>query len=140
MTTEPDPAARPLRPSAIDWHLAAQLFARGLTPQAVARQAGCSRSQASRKLHHDPVFRALVAELRKADEPGFAERLARLSQSVHQAIETEVRSGNVRVVLWLADRLKLMSPKERAEHSADLSDLLRNLSKEELREFASLQD
>ena len=68
---------------------------------------GCSRSQLSRKRNHDPLFQDLIEEFRKM---GPEERLARLRHAVHRAIDRAVADHNVRVVLWLADRLRLVTP------------------------------
>jgi uncharacterized protein YgfB (UPF0149 family) len=127
-------AAAPCRP---DWRLAAQLLANGEPLAVVAKTLGCSRSQLSHKRNHDPLFQDLIEEFRQM---GPEERLARLRHSVHRAIDRAVADDNVRVVLWLADRLKLVtSPDERAP-ADELRELLNGLSPEELREFESLRD
>jgi hypothetical protein len=136
MSSDPDQPGPPAGPRPIDWVRAATLYARGARTGEIARTVGCSRSQAARKRRQDPLFQALIEALKPA---AAGSRLETLTESVQRAIEAEVRGGNVRVVLWLADRLKLLSPKERAAQ-ADLEALLRGLSREELREFESLRD
>ena len=131
-----DARAAPNRP---DWRRAAQMLARGDAVTAVAAEIGCSRSQLSRKRNHEPLFQSWVAEFQ---EGGLApdDRMARLRHAVHRAIENEVRSGNVRVVLWLADRLKLVTPPTEATPGQELQEILNGLSPEELREFQGLRD
>jgi len=68
------------------------------------------------------------------------ERLAHLRQAVHRAIEEEVSKGTVRVVLWLADRLKLVTPPSERTPGEELRELLNGLTPEELREFESLRE
>lgn len=132
-------APRTPRVRPIDWRHAAELFARGLTVAAVARRVGCSRSQASRKRNQDPVFRTWIEEFEAKIETPSPDRMVGLRQALHQAIDAEVRAGNVRVILWLADRLKLVAPQERPAEQ-ELKDLLGGLSQDELREFESLRD
>jgi uncharacterized protein YgfB (UPF0149 family) len=127
-------AAAPCRP---DWRLAAQLLANGEPLAVVAQTLGCSRSQLSHKRNHDPLFQDLIEEFRRM---GPEERLARLRHSVHRAIDRAVADDNVRVVLWLADRLKLVTSPDERTPADELRELLNGLSPEELREFESLRD
>jgi hypothetical protein len=127
-------AAAPCRP---DWRLAAQLLANGEPVAVVAKTLGCSRSQLSHKRNHDPLFQDLIEEFRRM---GPEERLARLRHSVHRAIDLAVANQNVRVVLWLADRLKLLTPPDERSPADELRELLSGLSPDELREFESLGD
>jgi hypothetical protein len=120
-----------------DWHRAARLLAYGDTVAVVARKVGCSPSQLSRKRNHDPSFRSWIEEYRRM---GPEERLARLRESVHRKIEDEVANGTVRVLLWLADRLNLLTPPSQRTPSDELRVLLNGLSAEELQEFQSLGD
>ena len=126
--------AAPCRP---DWRLAAQLLANGEPLAVVARILKCSRSQLSHKRNHDPLFQDLIEEFRQM---GPEERLARLRHAVHRAIDRAVADDNVRVVLWLADRLKLVTPPNERTPDHELQKLLNGLSDEELREFESLGD
>ncbi|MGH6918805.1 MAG: hypothetical protein ACREJ0_14010 [Geminicoccaceae bacterium] len=120
-----------------DWRLAAQLLANGEPLAVVARILKCSRSQLSHKRNHDPLFQDLIEEFRQLSP---AERLARLRHAVHRAIDRAVADDNVRVVLWLADRLKLVTPPGERTVSDELRELLNGLSADELREFESLGD
>ena len=46
----------------------------------------------------------------------------------------------MRVILWLADRLKLLEPPSERTPDRALRDMLGTLSSAEMREFASLRD
>lgn len=120
-----------------DWRLAAQLLANGETVATVAKTLPCSRSQLSRKCNHDPLFQDLIDEFRKMSP---AERQARLRHNVQRAIELAVANQNVRVVLWLADRLKLVTPPDERTPAEELRELINGLSPAELQEFESLRD
>ena len=104
----------------------------------VARRVGCSRSHLSRKRNQDVAFRRWIGEF--ADAAGEREPIGDLRVVVHAAIETQVRKGNVRVILWLADRLKLITPPSDRTPEQELHAILRGLSTDELREFESLGD
>ena len=133
MTAAPA-AGKRAAPSA-DWRRAAQLLAYGEGLAAVAEKLGCSRSQLSRKRNHDPLFQDLIEEFRQM---GPEERMARLRHNVRRAIDLAVAGNNVRVVLWLADRLNLLTPPSERTPGQELQDLVNGLSPEELREFESL--
>jgi len=62
-----------------------------------------------------------------------------LRQRLYDAIDTEVQNGNMRVILWLADRMKLIGPSEETEQNAALDDLPRGMADADLREFESLK-
>ncbi|MFW5833305.1 MAG: hypothetical protein ACOCYE_04315 [Pseudomonadota bacterium] len=67
------------------------------------------------------------------------DRVGALRTVLFDTIEKEVREGNVRVILWLADRLKILETQEqRASPTDELRTLLDDLSGAELREFVSL--
>jgi hypothetical protein len=132
--------ARRAKSRAIDWRQAAELLVRGLPAAAVARQIGCSRSQLSRKRHHDAAFRRWLEEFQDAVNGRERDRIGDLRLAVHAAIEAEVRNGNVRVILWLADRLKLITPLTERTPEQELSAIVGGLSPDELREFQSLRD
>jgi hypothetical protein len=128
----------------IDWRRAAELLAQGCTVTAAARQVGASRSQLSRRRNHDPVFQGWVRDL-EADRPGpldppsESSRLQALRERLHDAIDNEVQGGNVRVILWLADRLKLVTPTPAAaKQEPGLDELLGALGNEDLEAFRQL--
>lgn len=67
-------------------------------------------------------------------------RIGSLRQRLHDAIDAEVQGGNVRVILWLADRLKLVSPPDKVKSTSPLDDLLRGMTEDDLKEFESLKE
>jgi len=142
MTDRPHAAPRRAERRPIDWRLAAGLLARGRPVAAVVREAGCSARQLSRRRHQDPVFQRWVEEARQAQAQAERERgrIGDLRRVVQEAIEAEVRSGNVRVILWLADRLKLITPPSARTPEQELQDILGALSPAELNEFESLRE
>ena len=140
MTDRPEAGARRTEPRRIDWCHAAALLAGGMRLSTVARQIGCSRSQLSRKRHHDAAFRRLIEDSRQTTPMRERERIENLRLAVRTAIEAEVKRGNVRVVLWLADRLKLITPPSERTPDQELREILSGLSPDELQEFESLRD
>lgn len=72
-------------------------------------------------------------------EPAAENRVFQLRGILFDSIEREVRDGNVRVILWLADRLKLLDMAEtEASPASELRAMLDDLNPSELREFAGL--
>lgn len=128
----------PLKP-VVDWRMAAELLARGVSITEAARQLGCSRSQLSRRRNHDPVFQDWIKACETSLPPVRERRLGSLRQRLHDAIDAEVQGGNVRVILWLADRLKLVSPPDKAVSASPLDELLRGMTEADIKEFESLQ-
>jgi hypothetical protein len=135
MTAAPEAGKRAAPPP--DWRRAAQLLAYGESVAAAAKEAGCSRSQLSRKRNHDAMFQDWIEEFRQIPPD---ERLARLRESVYRKIEAEVANGTVRVLIWLADRLNMLTPPTERTPARELRELLDGLSPEELDEFESLGD
>lgn len=124
----------------VDWRRAAQLLADGRSLSETARLVGCTRGRVSRHLRRDEPFQRLIERLRQDRTDDDGSRLLALRRRVHEAIESEVQKGNVRVILWLADRLKLVTPPAERAPDDQLDDLLRSLSPEELVEFEALKD
>ena len=124
----------------VDWRLAAELLARGLSVAEAARQLGCSRSQLSRRRNHDDVFKSWI-QASECSLPSVRDRkIGSLRQRLHDAIDAEVQSGNVRVILWLADRLKLVAPSDKGTAPSALDELLRSMTDQDVKEFESLKD
>jgi len=140
MTVDLDGGAAPTGRPRIDWRKAAELVAKGTPPAAVVSEVGCSRRQLSRRLNHDTLFQGWVDDLRQAAIERERNRIGELGRAVQSAIEVEVKKGNVRVILWLADRLKLITPPSESAPEQELRELLGGLSQDELREFESLRD
>lgn len=128
----------PAAPDRPDWQRAAELLARGDSVASIAREIGCSRSQLSRKRNHDPSFQSWIEYFQQV-ETDSGDDLC-LQESVHRAIENEIRIGNVRVVLWLAQRLSLVTPPDERTPAQELQEILDSLSTDELIEFQSLRD
>jgi hypothetical protein len=141
MDKEPEPRARRrgARP-VIDWHRAAELLAQGMSTADAATRVGCSRAALARRRRHDPTFQTWMARCREAGAEPDKRQLVGLRPTLQDAIEKEVRSGNVRVILWLADRLKLVTPPSERTPDQELRRILSGLTSEELREFEALRD
>jgi hypothetical protein len=140
MTARPAAGARRAGPRAIDWRQAAELLARGLPVTTVARQVGCSRTHLSRKRNQNAAFRRLIEQFAQPVAEPQPAPIGDLRVVVRAAIETQVRKDNVRVILWLADRLKLITPPGEQTPEQELRGILRDLSDDELHEFESLGD
>ena len=138
MTGASAPGSRPVlfRRRQIDWYRAAELLAQGSTLIAAADQVGCSRSQLSRRRNHDPVFQRWMEECEASSKA----RINALRPGLVKAIENAVGNSNVRVVLWLADRLKLVTPPKARTPEQELTALLGSLTQDELQEFQALRD
>ena len=140
MSKEPEPCAPRREPRrVIDWHQAAELLAQGMTIAQAATRVGCSRTALGRRRRDDPTFQSWIDRAREAAADSAAP-LADLRPTIEQLIEREVRSGSVRVTLWLADRLKLVTPPNERTPDQELRQMLAALTTEELREFESLRD
>jgi hypothetical protein len=136
MSREPEPCA-PRRPArrVIDWQHAAELLAQGIPVAQAATRVGCSCSALERKRRHDSRFQSWMARACEG-----AQRFDELRPQIQKVIAREVGSGNVRVILWLADRLKLVTPPSQHTPEQELRQLVAALTSEELREFESLRD
>jgi hypothetical protein len=141
MDTESEPRARGRTVRrVIDWHQAAELLAQGMSTADVATRVGCSRAALARRRKHDPVFQTWMARCGEAGGEPHNRGFAVLRPTLHEAIENEVRDGNIRVILWLADRLKLVTPPSARTPDLELRQILGGLTAEELREFEELRD
>ncbi|MGH6913844.1 MAG: helix-turn-helix domain-containing protein [Geminicoccaceae bacterium] len=120
-----------------DWHKAAEMLAEGLTITEAARRLPCARSTLSRKYNGDPVFRGWIEGFRGEEERD-RKRLAELRHKVHEAIEAAIKAKNVRLIMWLAERLNLVRPPDARTPQDELRAMLSELSPDELREFESL--
>lgn len=141
MTKEPEPRAR--RQTArriIDWHRAAELLAGGMPIATVAELIGCSPATLSRKRRHHPAFQNGTVRPHQPRSQKKRGQLGDLRGTVQNAIQTEVGSGNLRAILWLADRLKLVTPLNEHTPEHELRAILGSLTAEELREFEELRD
>jgi hypothetical protein len=140
MTDRPHGSAARAARRRIDWRKAAELVAESTPFDDIMSQVGCSRRQLSRRRNHEPLFKAWIEEFRQAAVERERSRIVDLGRAVQKAIEAEVKAGNVRVLLWLADRLKLITPPDERTPEQELREILGGLSSDELREFESLRD
>lgn len=121
----------------IDWSHAALLTARGARPQAIVEAVGCSRSQLRRRQRSCGLFRALVAHLQENDGNAakpMGDGLP-IDQVVRAQLEQEICNGNIKVVLWLAERLRLFSPELNEATDDTLERLLDSMTPDERSAF-----
>ncbi|MGI9498501.1 MAG: hypothetical protein ACR2P3_00560, partial [Geminicoccaceae bacterium] len=102
-------------------------------------QVGCSRSQLSRRRNHDELFRSWIESCEINLPPVRERKIGSLRQRLHDAIDAEVQGGNVRVILWLADRLKLVSPSDKEKSISALDELLHAMTDQDIKEFERLK-
>ena len=96
---------KPRKP--LDWALAAEMLAEGCSTAQVAHRIGTTRQNVWRVMKESDVFRRRFAtnRLRSIAEAGGV--IDGLRGEVAETIKREVLNGNIRVTLWLADRLGL---------------------------------
>jgi transposase-like protein len=141
MRKEPEPRARRRAGKrVIDRNRAAGLLTQGMTVAAVAEHIGWSRNTLSDRQRRDPDFETSLADDRETQVSEEGRELAEMRQPLEQAVVNQVRGGNLRVLLWLADRLKLGTPPNELTSDQELREMLAGLTSEELSEFAALRD
>ena len=91
----------------IDWGEAASLLADGVPTIEVARFVGCSRQHIWRILRSSNAMRVRLGEERARIAAECGAQVEALRRPIAMLLEREVLSGNVRVAMWLADRLGL---------------------------------
>ena len=138
MAARSAPARR--KPRQIDWCRVAEMLVENKPVNTVAQEVGCSRSAISRKRNHDPIFQDWLQRLRSVHLPDPEERAAELRRALHEAIQAEIKAGNTRIILWLAERLNLVPAPGEATPAEELRGLLGHLSADELAEFENLRD
>ncbi|MCB1885290.1 MAG: hypothetical protein KDG89_15040 [Geminicoccaceae bacterium] len=119
-------------PAHVNWHQAALKLAQGGSPAEAAAAAGCTVGRLRRKQGQDGVLAALVECYRVQPAANGEAKLAVLRGIAQDAIERGARTENLKVVLWLADRVKLVRPQPGAD------DPLDGLSAEEREALAAL--
>ncbi len=122
----------------VDWDDAARLLAAGHSHREVCELAGCTLPQLQAKLARSAAFREAVDRHRDEGPGEPAVMYDRLRRLVYTHLERLVRSGNLRVLLWIADKLKLVQPIDKAMPELELQSVLRNLSEEEFAQFEAL--
>jgi hypothetical protein len=91
----------------IDWGEAAALLADGVPTIEVAQFVGCSRQHIWRILRSSNAMRVRLGEERARIAAECGAQVEGLRRPIAMLLEREVLSGNVRVAMWLADRLGL---------------------------------
>jgi len=91
----------------IDWGEAAALLADGVPTIEVAHYVGCSRQHIWRILRSSNAMRVRLGEERARIAAECGAQVEGLRRPIALLLEREVLSGNVRVAMWLADRLGL---------------------------------
>ena len=131
----------------IDWGKAAWLTASGARPGEIVAAIGCSRSQLRRRRQQCGLFGALVEQYGKAladvealastspEQPASTAGSA-LAETVRAKLEQEIIDGNVKVAMWLAERLRLFSPDDKDGTDATLRRLLETMSAAERQAFS----
>jgi hypothetical protein len=111
-----DYAVPPVRPDSVagpgrvyDWALIVAMLTEGHPIQEVARFTGCSRSQIWRILRRSNVARGMLQEVRIRRAVESATRLELAREASVDLILNQVRDGNLRAALWVADRLGVTS-------------------------------
>jgi len=101
-------AVEPRRP--FDWKLAAEMLAAGAPTIAVAQHIGCSRQHLWRVMRQSDAFRARLEATRSRSIVEAGTELDGLRGEVTAILKQEILSGNVRVAMWLAQRIGLVGP------------------------------
>lgn len=103
---------KPARPRArrIDRTLVANMLAEGRTVEEVAKAAGCTRQHVWRITRRSLPMQRAIAEAEGLVGGDAHHRLNGLRPRLTEALAREVDAGNVRVMLWLADRLDVAAP------------------------------
>ncbi len=132
----------------IDWSKAAWLTAQGAKPGDIVAAVGCSRSQLRRRQQQCPLFCALVAQYsltlaevgasqgRSLQPPSPGEPRLPLAETVRARLEQEILDGNLKVAMWLAERLRLFSPDDKEGTDGTLRRLLQTMTEAERTAFS----
>jgi transcriptional regulator with XRE-family HTH domain len=91
----------------IDWTEVATMLADGVSTLEVAHQVGCSRQHVWRILRSSNALRLRLGEERARVAAECGAQIEGLRRTIADKIEREVYAGNIRVLLWAADRLGL---------------------------------
>lgn len=122
-----------------DWAKAAWLVANGATTDEIVAATGCSRGQLRRRESSCGLFRALVEQYRSVlandDEKASLRTPHELALTVRRKLEREIDDGNMKVVIWLAERLRLFTPNAGEDAEAMMERLLASMTEEERKAF-----
>lgn len=92
----------------LNWKLAAEMLAAGCSTEQVARQIGTTRQNVWRVMKDSDVFRQRLVANRMRGISEASGVIDGLRGEVAETIKREVLEGNIRVTLWLADKLGLV--------------------------------
>ena len=107
VTPVPEHLSAPGR-AGVDWELACCMLASGTSMPEVARELGCSRTTLWRALKDSPELRLRIREERTCLAYESEARLGGLRGRLVMAIEAGVRRGDTRLIIWLAERLRIL--------------------------------
>ena len=93
-----------------DWKLAAEMLAAGAPTIAVAQHIGCSRQHVWKMMRNSDAFRARLGATHARVVIENDAELDGLRGNVVTILKQEIESGNVRVAMWLARRMRLVGP------------------------------
>ncbi len=131
-------AKAPSKRTPIDWDDAARLLAVGLTPVEVAQLVGTTPGRINARIKRVRSFREAIEQHRSAGRASPREAYERFCKLVYAHLERQVRSGNLKVLMWIADRMKLVRPPDVDAPELELQRLLRTLSEEQRAEIRAL--
>ncbi len=130
----------------IDWSKAAWLTASGARAVDICRTVGCSRSQLRRRQRRCGLFGALAEQYGRviaavdgqqgADAGRRRAEERPLADTVRDKLEQEIIDGNIKVALWLAERLRLFSPEDKDGTDATLRRILDSMTEAERQAFS----
>ncbi|RME21082.1 MAG: hypothetical protein D6806_15310 [Deltaproteobacteria bacterium] len=115
----------------VPWPEVARLLAAGLTEAEVAELVGCEVRTLRARITRWGGLEQVVARYREECAENPRETYRRLVELVYAHLERQVRSGNLRVLLWVADRLKLVRPVEADNEPDPLEERLAALAEDD---------
>ncbi len=92
----------------LDWALAAEMLAEGCSTSHVAGKIGTTRQNVWKVMKDSDAFRKRFAANRARSLSEAGAIIDGLRSEVAETLKREVMAGNIRVTLWLADRLGLV--------------------------------
>lgn len=140
MKTEPIAAAGPPAAEPLDWDRAARLLADGADPATLSERLGLPAGELDRRIQDDPLLRALLDVRRERAARSVADRIRDLRERVLEKLERELAKDNARVLLWLADRLKLVTPDTGRSRDDAVADTIHAMTPEERAEYEALAE
>jgi hypothetical protein len=104
------PSSTGPRPRRVDRTLVAELLAQGRSVADVAKAAGCARQHVWRITRRSRPMQRAIADAEARVGSDVHRHLNGLRPLLAEQLEHEIRGGNIRVMLWLADRLDMAFP------------------------------